>query len=814
MQGSEADKMARTLLDYRKKSFYLRLLLVVWSLSVACNSTKHLTDAQFLVRKNSISVKSEKKISNKGELKDNLTRYIMQKPNSYFLFPGTTVKLSLYNRHYNRFHDLPDSSLPKSVERPVIYDSSQAVRSAQNMKTYLYYLGYFYASVKDTCIIKHKKAYVHYNINMGTNYRINHVMYDVDDSDIAGIVRAASDESALKKGAAFNYGMIDEERSRLTTIIRNHGYYKFTQENISFLDGLDTVDKAIFKDVESPFENAVNFISETKASKVHNINIRGTIRLADDSLAYHKYTISSVHVFPDYVNADDLNGSNLIEKTIDSIDFRYHDEYVHPWVLYEHIYLNPGSLYAQQDDDKTRSKLNELGIFQYLKVEFQENPFSKYLLDCNILMSRAKKHDFSIHYEVSTGSTYSLGNSLGINYRIKNFAKGANLLTVGVNGGVELGYNPGGSFINNFYALTKYYGVTASLDFPKFIAPVPLAWFGNNNLPHTIISVGENVMDRLDYFTLVNTSGNFSYSWRQSSTETWNFSPVFVNIIQVSNQSATFDSALTANEYLKNSYRSNFIEGENLSFTYDNSIKKHDRNYSYLKLSAEEAGGVLSGVNGLGADIDPRYKIKHFAQYVKLDFDARRYYTLPKSVFAFRFYGGIGLPYGSSTALPYIKQYFAGGPYSLRGWRIRTLGPGSSHDTTSNTNQIDRTGDIKLEMNGEYRFPITPLFAGAVKMNGAIFADAGNVWLAKKDPGYPGGEFEFNTLGQDIAVDMGAGVRFDIESFLTIRFDLAIPVKEPYVTTNGGWVFSQINPYSADWRSNNLILNVSIGYPF
>jgi len=805
--------MANRLLDYRKRPFYI-LLPVVLALSVGCNSTKHLSDTQYLVRKNTISVKSNKKVANKGEIKDNLTRFILQKPNSYFLFPGTTVKLSLYNRHYYKNSVLADSLLPKSVERPEIYDSAKTARTVQNMKNYLYYLGYFYAAIKDTCIIKHKKAYVHYDIDMGMNYRINNVVYDADDSDIAGIVRAASDESALKKGAAFNYGMIDDERSRLTMLIRNKGYYKFTQENISFLDGLDTVDRSIFKDVESPFENAVNFISASKALKEHTINIRATIRLADDSLAYHKYTISSVRVFPDYVNVDDLADSNLIKKTIDSVEFNYHDEYVHPWVLYEHTYLNPNSLYAQEDDNKTRSKLNELGIFQYLNVEFHENPLNKYLLDCNILMSRAKKHDFTVHYEVSTGSTYSLGNSLGINYRIKNFAKGANLLTIGVNGGVELGYNSGGEFINNFYALTKYYGVTGSLDFPKFIAPVPLAWFGNNNLPHTIVSVGENVMDRLDYFTLVNTSGNLAYNWRQSSTVTWNFSPVFVNIIQVSDESATFDTALANNEYLKNSYRSTFIEGENLSFTFDNSFKKHDRNYSYLKLSIEEAGGVLSAVNALGGALDSIYKIKEYAQYTRFDFDARHYFTLPKSVFAFRFYGGIGLPYGSSTALPYIKQYFAGGPYSLRGWRIRSLGPGSSHDTSSNTNQIDRTGDIKLEMNGEYRFPISPLFAGAVKMNGALFADAGNIWLAKKDPGYPGGEFAFNTLGQDIAADMGAGVRFDIESFLTLRFDLAIPVKEPYVGTNGGWVFNQINPYSSDWRANNLILNVSIGYPF
>ena len=388
-------------------------------------------------------------------------------------------------------------------------------------------------------------------------------------------------------------------------------------------------------------------------------------------------------------------------------------------------------------------------------------------------------------------------------------------MTIGVNAGVELGYNAGGDNVfSNFFVLTKYYGVNASIDFPKFIAPIPSGWFGSSNLPHTIIGVGENVMDRLDYFKLVNTSANLSYSWRESSTKTWSFSPVFVNIIQVPKVSSSFQQILDSDAYLRNSYQKNFIEGENLSFTYDDIIKKRGMNYSFLKLSLEEAGGLLQGLNQLASDIDNTYQTRTFAQYTKFDFDGRHYFTLPKSVFAFRFYGGIGLPYGQSDVLPYIKQYFAGGPYSLRGWRIRTLGPGSSYDPNANANQVDRTADIKLEMNGEYRFPITPLFAGAVKMNGALFADAGNIWLAKKDVNYPGGEFEFSTLGQDIAMDMGAGARFDIASFLTLRIDIAVPVKKPYVFTNNGWVFSDIDPGNSTWRSNNIIFNVSIGYPF
>ncbi len=799
--------------DNRKRFFYP--LLAAIALLAGCNTTKHLSDKQYLVRKNKLTLKSEKKIANRGELKDNLERYMIQKRNTTLF--GIPFKLVFYNRHYYRLHEKPDSMLPKSVERPEIFDSSKMVKSSENMKNYLNTQGYFYARVKDTVMFAKKKAYPEYDVTTGINYTINNVSYNVDDSSISRIVSSSIDETKLEKGKPFTYSLLDDERSRITQLVRNNGYYYFTQENVNFIKGLDTVDKTIFKDVESPFENAINFISPVKGTSDHKMDIIGKIRREDDTEAYTKCVIASVSVYPDFVSIKDLKDSSMFSETIDSVTFRYHNEYIHPRVLFEHIYLSPGQIYSQADYDKTILKLNELGTFQYISIKFRERPGGKGVLDCFIYLSKIKKLDFTVNPVVSSGSTYSLGSSVGVNVRNRNFAKGANLLTVGVNGGIELAYSDGNDFIHNFSLLTKYYGVNASIDFPKFIAPIPNDLFGSGNLPHTILGVGENVIDRVNYFTLGNTSANLSYNWRETDTKTWSFSPAFMNIINV-NETDSFRKVLAGNEYLQNSYRATFIEGENISFTFDNINKKHGRNYSFLKLSIEEAGGLLSALNRTGNAFIDTYVTKSFAQYTKFDFDARHYFTLPHSVFAFHFYGGIGLPNGQSTALPYIKQYFAGGPYSLRGWRIRTLGPGSYISTTDTGKNaittIDRTGDIKLEWNGEYRFPITPLFAGAVKMNGAIFADAGNIWLARKDPGCPGGEFALNTLGQDIAADMGAGARFDIASFLTLRIDVAMPVKKPYIFTDGGWVFNQIDPANSTWRSNNIIFNISIGYPF
>lgn len=805
--------MSKRIFEIRKMASNVLLVLMLWVVA-GCHTTRYLTENQYLVKKNRIILTSDKVMTNKGEIKDNLARLAVQKPNSYFL-GIVPIKLALYNKRYEKLHNRPDSLLPKSVQRPVLLDSNALMKSMQNMKAYMFNQGYFYARIKDKVTYKKKKAYVNYMISAGSNYLINKVNYTFDDSVIAAVINGEADGTVLKKGTEFAYSLLEEERSRIATVAGNNGYRRFSQDNVTFT--IDTVDKTIFRSAGNPFENAVNFISQVKSNKKATIDIDVIVRIADDTLAYNKYKIGKVVVFPDYKGVSDRTDTTVITKSIHGMDFKFHIDYVHAHVLHEHIFLNNGSVYSKADEDKTITKLGELGIFQYIRVQYRTDRTAKNTLDCEIYLNRTKKYDYSTNYEVSSGSTYALGNSLGLNYWNRNFLKGANLLNISLNGGIELLYdqNADKNVINRLTLSTRYYGANANLDFPKFLAPIASSLFDNSNLPHTIIGGGENVIDRIDYYKLINSSINFSYSWHQTQTKTWGLSPAFVNLIRVPKTSLQFDTLLMQNAYLRNSYKQNFIEGENISFKFDNNAKKRGINYSYVRLAFEEAGGILGAINTLGDALNSIYQI-NFAQYNKFDFDARHYFTRPRSVFAFRLWGGVGLPYGNSTTLPYIKQYYAGGPYSLRGWRIRTLGPGSYTDTNQalQAAQIDRTADVKIEMNGEYRFPIAPLFAGALKMNGAIFADAGNIWLAKKDPNYPGGEIQLSTLGQDIAMDVGIGTRFDIASFLTFRVDVAMPVKKPNVLTNNGWVINDLFFYDSGWRANNLILNVSIGYPF
>ena len=240
--------------------------MAVLYLLAGCNSTKHVGDNQYLLRRNTIILKSDKPIQNRGEVKDNLSKLDAQKPNSYFLRRMPT-KLWLYNARYKKLHARPDSLVPKSVERPVIFDSTQIARSSQNMKTYLFNQGYFYAKIKDTFTLRNKKAYVTHTISAGTNFLIRKINYDADDSNVARIIRTATMPSGLQSNKEFTYSMLEDERSRIVSIVRNNGYYRFSQENVTFK--LDTFDKTFFKDAESPFESAVNFLQDHRRGQYY-----------------------------------------------------------------------------------------------------------------------------------------------------------------------------------------------------------------------------------------------------------------------------------------------------------------------------------------------------------------------------------------------------------------------------------------------------------------------------------------------------------------------------------------------------------------
>lgn len=792
------------------------LTLFVWVLmaliTAGCNPAKHLPENTYLLRKNNIRLSTDKGITRRGELRDNIDRLVVQKPNTY-TFGVFPYKVWFYNLRYNKYKDDTAAADQNSlVERPVVYDSTLVVRSSQNIRNYLFNQGYFYPVVNDTTIYDDRKAYVTYDVNTGGNFLIRKVTLDVDDSAIASIINRNMEESILKEGQPFAMSLLEQERSRITTLLREHGYYRFSHENIADFQ-LDTFSRDLVRDVYNPLETAINFLAAQKQEKKRTLDIKIVVRAEDKENIYTPYKIGRVNVFPDFIGREDLTDTTMYESVVNDVRFRYHNYYVREKVILRNIFIEKNKLYTQSEYDATINKLNQLGVFQTIRIFLTHDTARKdegvNWLNATIVMTPAKKYDLTMSFEVSTGTTYVLGAMPTVSLRNFNLGKGANLWTTTVSGGLESTFNKdvGENFFQHFNLLTQTFSFNTSIDFPKFLAP-----FGNRftkrNLPRTIVGFGTSLLDRVNYFTLTNTVANFTYNWRETSTNTWEVTPAFMNIIRLPNVSDSFKRRLEGNDFLRNSYRQTFIEGEMITFTFSNQLDRKGKSYSYARLSLEEAGGLLGGLSNMGIHSFD------YSQYLRLDFDVRRYVNRRRSQLAFRFNGGIGLPYGTSTTLPYIKQYFVGGAYSIRGWRIRTLGPGNYYNPDEqNTNTfIDRTGDIKLEASSEYRFDMFQLFSGGIKVEGAVFADAGNIWLMRESNAYPGGEFKFNKLGNDIAISTGAGVRLDLAGFFILRFDGAFPVKRPYNATYdyGGWT----GPFNGSWGVSDIVLNIAVNYPF
>lgn len=784
----------------------------------ACNTTKRLKEGQYLLQSNTVKLTSNKGLTRRGELKDNLESLIVQRPNTRILLGVAPLKLWLYNLRYQKYqNDTGNYQIKsKTVEAPVLYDSSLTRKTVRNLKNYLFNSGYFFPTVKDTVVFKQKKAYVTYNIHTGLNYLIHRVTINADDTTIQRWVEAGMKDTKLKTGTPFYMGLVEEERSRIANALKEEGYFFFTQENIVDVK-LDTFDNTLLKEDYSPFESIVNTIAlQKKEIKNPTLDITIYIRSSQPK-AYKKYYSNRITTLPDFVSREDIRDSSMIIRKYNEMNFRYHNYYIREKVLYKSIFFEKNALTRQSDYDNTINKLNGLGVFQSVRVlQFEDTirttDDSGYI-NTAILLSPAKKYDFSTNFEISNGTTYFAGSAIAFSFRDRNFLKGGNLLNISLRGGLEsnLDQNKGEQLFKRFQLFSRNAGITASLNFPKFIVPFHVK-FKNKNTPRTIISIGANILERVSLFTATNITGGYTYNWRQTATQSWELSPILINNFRLPYVSDSFQRRLDTVEFLKKLYTPVFIEGENINYTFSNQFINKGQSYTYAKIGLEEAGGLLAGINSLS-----NLRI-NYAQFVKLDFDIRRYYNRPHAQWATRFYGGVGIPYGHSVSLPYIKQYFTGGPYSIRGWRIRTLGPGGYFNPAEDTLHssgvfIDRTGDIKIELNTEYRFDIMQLFYGVIKMKGAIFADGGNIWLARKTSGFPEGEFRLSKLGREMAVSTGMGLRFDLAGFFIFRADAAFPIKKPY-GSNSGWVVDEIALGSQQWRRNNIILNVAIGYPF
>jgi outer membrane protein assembly factor BamA len=518
------------------------------------------------------------------------------------------------------------------------------------------------------------------------------------------------------------------------------------------------------------------------------------------------YKINKIIVYPNY-----SIGSDSVKNNMDSIK-KYNDLTIidpenlfKPRIFDRALYFKKNDLYNRTDHNLSLNRLVNLGTFKFVKNQFRVSDTTGNYLDAYYYLTPLPKKSIRLELLAKTNSANYTGTELNLNWSNRNTFRGAELLTISAFGGVEVqvsGQNNG----FNVYRI----GTEANLVWPRLVAPFKLN-SPSGFVPKTKATLGYEFQNRTKLYSLQTFKGSFGYLWKENERKEHLFNVTEITYASPQNVTALYQEQIDANPSLEKVIEKQLIFGPTYSYTYTNTLQKRKKNTFYYKGTIDLAGNIAGLASG--ANIEKKDAIKlfdvPFSQFVKIENDFRHYYKFsPDSQLASRVIVGAGYAYGNSREMPFIKQFFIGGTNSLRAFRARSIGPGSFDGASTNTNTFlpDQSGDIKLEFNTEYRAKIY----GLVK--GALFIDAGNIWLLNENPDKPGAKFSKKFLNE-IAVGAGAGLRFDF-SFLILRTDLAFPIRKPYLPNGDRWVLDQINFGSGAWRKENLIFNLAIGYPF
>jgi outer membrane protein assembly factor BamA len=745
-----------------------------------CNPTKHVPENEYLLDK--YTIKEDRKRLKKNDLKN----YVKQKPNKRIL--GVKFHLWLYNlsnpQKYNWFHRW----LRKIGEEPVIYDALLTEKTTQQLNQYLINKGYYNSQVLDSVRFSKKYAYTSYNIKAGDPYFVQKVNYVVHDTSIRPLIFSDTINSVIKTGEQYDLDLLQDERKRLERLMQQNGYFNFSRAFIHF-------------ELDSSLGNrrvAINLhVEDAKMGDS-----------PDNSVPHKQYKIKNVNIYPDLtrelMNVSELNQVASFDSIgLDSIQLYYTGmRNIKPGVLVEMNQMEPHDIFNIDKVERTYKNLSSLRVFRLIDIDFEEKDrmsgSSYYPLQCNIKMVPQKRQNYSVAGEfTNSGGDFGLGGNLV--YQHKNLFKGAEIFNLTFNGATEWIQDPVTDQYNNY----AEYGIESRVLFPKFLVPISIKQFIAKYNPKTSISASYKFQDR-PYYTGTITNLRFGYNWQVGRHTTHIINPVDVNAVNA-DPAPEFERLYQNNLYLLNSYRSHFVAVTNYSFIFNNQdINRKNLDYTFLRTNLEAAGNLLNVANkvaGAEPNDDGNYEIfgLKYAQYFRADLDLRRSTQLNRTDnFVYRLFAGAGFPYNNSKALPFERQYFAGGANSIRAWRVWTLGPGGYPGDTLGYN----TADIKLEFNLEYRFKLFWL------LEGALFLDAGNIWSINKEDTRENSLFRFNDFYQDIAIGTGFGTRLDFSYFL-FRIDLGLKLRDPALQTTNKWIFN-----NSDFRKDIFAIQVGIGYPF
>ncbi|AZQ62066.1 hypothetical protein EI427_07375 [Flammeovirga pectinis] len=767
------------------KNKSLSLLLILSVSLFGCSITKYLEEDRSFYTGAEIKFNHPDSIKISDDFKYDIDEVITTEPNSksgaWFHFKGEGAK------HPKGFRKWKAKTFGS---KPVYYDKYITEKTTELIDNTLDNEGYFGSKVhyKEIVDKANKTVKVVYEIDINdAPYKLNSVDWEYStDGVFSEKIKSIEEKSLLVEGERYKLEDFREERVRINNSLKDSGFYFFSSNYLMFdLDsakGNRTVDvKAYFKEMPD---------------KVKRL-----------------YTIDTVLLQPDF-DLDGLNVSKRNHKTvqIDSgIIYKGDPVNLKPSILETTLQFRQGDIYSRHKHQATLRQFSGLGVFKYVDIDFTPKPSDNPdygTMNVNAKMSQVTLHSLSTELAVSTWSTGYTGPELDVTWKNRNTFGGAEKLSFTVYTGIQKQF--GGK--TNGVDLIFWYGVDAKLSIPRVVAPFNVRPGGDFYIPYTNFGVGFKKYHFFPSYSLNYLTTSYGFDWRTNEAIKHTLDPVVISF------QATSDTTNISQDIpsLTEAFRNQFILGSQYSFEYAPNWNKKVKNTSfYYKGDIAISGNIWYAVmNGLGVPKNPetgQYEIfgNPYSQYVRLTNDFRFYFkTSKKGEMATRFVVGYSKPWGNSTALPFIQQYFVGGPNSIRAFRSRTLGPGSfdppeANGTSENSTQSfgQQAGDIKIEGSFEYRYDLHQY----LKL--AAFVDYGNVWLANEDPDRPGGEFKFDNVLNELALGAGVGLRIDLQ-FFVMRFDFAIPLRLPYVPEDGvQWVIKKPS-------FNQLVFNLAIGYPF
>jgi outer membrane protein assembly factor BamA len=763
---------------YNRLYYFLPAVFII--ILASCSATKNLPPGDALYTGASVTIRDSLMSGKKKKaLRSELSALTRPKPNTKFL--GMPVKLFIYNANA-KAKRFPGKWLREKLgQPPVLLSNLNLDRNVQVLQSYLQNKGYFNARVRGDTTVKNKKASAEYLVRADGQYKIQKVEFRGDSSVLQQTIRGTMGKTLLHTNDPFDLDIISAERLRIDNHLKENGFYFFNPE---FL--LVKADTTIGN-------NGVDLFMTVKP----NIPIQAEhVYRIKDVYIYTGYNLATADVDTNRADAKYYRGYYLIDKR----------NFYKPKMFLQSMTFDPGDVYNRTDHNASISRLISMNIFKFVKNRFEVVPRSDSAqLNAFYYLTRMPKKSLRMEVNYNTKSNNLTGSNITLGWRNRNTFRAGEQFIINATAGFEMQYNGTLQGYNTFR-----YGLEPTLVFPRFLIP----FFNFNTkggfLPRTTIKIGYDILTKQKFYTLNSFRLSYGYNWKESVKKEHELNPISINYIQPANVTPAFTDSAKWNPALNKTIEKQFILGSEYNYTYTNLLNNKPANGFYFNGGIDLSGniaGLLTSPNLAAGDTAKLFGAA-FDQYTRLQSDFRFYRKLGNSnfIWANRIMVGIGIPYGNSRELPFIKQFFSGGNNSLRGFRSRSVGPGSYRPDTVRAGLLtDQSGDLKLEMNTELRFPIVGI------VNGAVFVDAGNIWLWNEDPLKHGGKFTSQFLSQ-LAVSTGAGVRFDF-NFLVLRLDLGFPIRKPY-PKGEQWIINQVDVGSSKWRQDNFILNIGIGYPF